>query len=41
MRVVPIVRDVRRERSISDNPFTRESKYDPTFSARTVPIQIK
>jgi hypothetical protein len=41
MRVVPIVRDVRRERSKSDNPFTTETKYDPTPSARTVPIQIK
>ena len=41
MRVVPIVRDVRREKSKSDNPFTTETKYDPTPSARTVPIQIK
>ena len=41
MRVVPIVRDVRREKSKSDNPFIAETKYDPTPSARTVPIQIR
>merc|ERR1712106_397067 len=41
MRMVPIVRDVRTVRDESDNPVTKEAKYEPTNSARIVPIQIQ
>eukprot|EP00092_Neocalanus_flemingeri_P065609 GFUD01079817.1.p1 GENE.GFUD01079817.1~~GFUD01079817.1.p1 ORF type:complete len:111 (-),score=33.40 GFUD01079817.1:3-335(-) len=41
MRVIPIVRDVRKEKNKYENPFISENKYEPRSSAKTVPIQIQ
>eukprot|EP00092_Neocalanus_flemingeri_P046335 GFUD01052103.1.p1 GENE.GFUD01052103.1~~GFUD01052103.1.p1 ORF type:complete len:346 (+),score=85.00 GFUD01052103.1:144-1040(+) len=41
MRVIPIVRDARKEKTKSEHPFISENKYEPRTSAKNVPIQIQ